>query len=242
MKTFIFPYKMYSKSGKVLAKTVETLRLRHTSRPKRSRVVVNWGSTTIPTWRCKVLNRPECVKKATNKLLTFRYLSEHGVSTPDWTTDKQVAAQWITDGSMVYARSIINGSGGQGIILCTDSSNLPDVPLYTKRVPAKHEYRVHVFADQVIDIQQKRKRNGVEGNKYIKNHSNGYVYARSDLNVPEVIPILGLAAVKALGLDIGAVDIGYVERTNTAVVYEVNTAPGLYGTTLNKYAEAILCL
>ena len=46
-----------------------------------------------------------------------------------------------------------------------------------------------------------------------------------------------VAAVRSLGLDFGAVDV--VERQNKAYVLEVNTAPGLVGTTLEKYVDAI---
>jgi glutathione synthase/RimK-type ligase-like ATP-grasp enzyme len=42
-----------------------------------------------------------------------------------------------------------------------------------------------------------------------------------------------------MGLDFGAVDIGHRLIDNQFFVFEVNTAPGLEGTTLDKYAKAI---
>ena len=47
-----------------------------------------------------------------------------------------------------------------------------------------------------------------------------------------------LKAIQALGLDFGAVDVGYNTRENKAYVYEVNSAPGLQGTTLTAYTNA----
>ena len=44
----------------------------------------------------------------------------------------------------------------------------------------------------------------------------------------------------AVGLKIGAVDIIWNELENKCYVLEINTAPGLEGTTLVKYTEAIL--
>ena len=44
-------------------------------------------------------------------------------------------------------------------------------------------------------------------------------------------------AIDAIGLDFGAVDVGYDEKTNTCVVYEINTAPGIEGSTVDWYAE-----
>jgi glutathione synthase/RimK-type ligase-like ATP-grasp enzyme len=49
-----------------------------------------------------------------------------------------------------------------------------------------------------------------------------------------------LAAVSALGLDFGAVDIIWNEREDKCYVLEVNTAPGLQGSTLENYANAIM--
>jgi glutathione synthase/RimK-type ligase-like ATP-grasp enzyme len=44
---------------------------------------------------------------------------------------------------------------------------------------------------------------------------------------------MAVAAVNTLGLDFGAVDIA--ECGDHAVVFEVNTAPGIDGTTVSKY-------
>jgi glutathione synthase/RimK-type ligase-like ATP-grasp enzyme len=114
-----------------------------------------------------------------------------------------------------------------------------ECPLYTLDTKAKHEYRIHVFNGMIIDSQQKKKRNDHEGGiRGIRNHANGWVYAREGVVFP--IPVLeqSLRAVKALGLNFGAVDIGYNELENTAYVYEVNSAPGLTGTTLDFYTNA----
>ncbi|MNY63636.1 hypothetical protein D3C86_2006230 [compost metagenome] len=47
-----------------------------------------------------------------------------------------------------------------------------------------------------------------------------------------------MLAVNAIGLTFGAVDVIWNEYRHQAYVLEVNTAPGLTGTTLEKYAEA----
>jgi glutathione synthase/RimK-type ligase-like ATP-grasp enzyme len=40
-----------------------------------------------------------------------------------------------------------------------------------------------------------------------------------------------------LGLDFGAVDIGHRIIDNKVFVFEVNTAPGIEGTTLQRYVN-----
>ncbi|GAG47489.1 unnamed protein product, partial [marine sediment metagenome] len=72
----------------------------------------------------------------------------------------------------------------------------------------------------------------------IRNTDNGWVYCRGGVDAPEAVITAAVRAVDCLGLDFGAVDIGYNEHYDRCAVFEVNTAPGLEGTTLDKYFEA----
>ena len=188
----------------------------------------------------KWLNRPQNVATAANKLKTFQQLSAHNVSVPDWTTDKTVAEQWISNGHKVFCRTTLTGHSGNGIIISTTVDELVDAPLYTKSVNKDKEYRVHVFNNKVIDYQQKKRKLNYDGpsTSGIRNHSNGWIYARNDIVLDERISTQALAAVSALGLDFGAVDI-CLSNSGNVFVFEVNTAPGLEGTTLTKYTEAV---
>lgn len=174
---------------------------------------------------------------------TFRILGGADVAIPDYTGFTEVAQQWIDEGHRVYGRKTLTGHSGQGIrIFELETITSPDFcPLYTKNTKAKYEYRIHVMAGEIIDEQQKKKRNDFEGGiSGIRNHANGWVFARTEVTIPEVVQEQAIKAVQALGLDFGAVDIGYREVDNKAFVYEVNTAPGLEGTTLQRYTEAII--
>jgi len=122
-------------------------------------------------------------------------------------------------------------------------NSLIRAPLYNKYVKKADEYRIHVFDGQIIDIQQKRARREVpneEVDYQIRNSHNGWVYCRDSVRCPDICRNLALDAVSALGLTFGAVDLGYNIHGQSCVVYEVNTAPGLEGTTVEKYYEAIL--
>lgn len=244
MRILIYPYKMYSKSGKILASALNTKRLRPEGR-YRSRyydLVINWGNTTIPYWYARILNKPEAVKKATNKLESFKLFKQHNVPTPEWTEDFEEAKNWVQQGNEVYCRQDLSGHSGSGIVVCSTVETMVSAPLFTKRVKAKYEFRVHVFKGQVIDFQQKKRRNGVETSGRIRNHGHGYIYARSEVCLPSSVENTSISAVAALGLDFGAVDIGYKASTEEAFAYEVNTAPGLVGTTIDRYKQAILSL
>jgi len=69
--------------------------------------------------------------------------------------------------------------------------------------------------------------------------TGGWVYARSDVAIPDMLCTIAMEAVLLLGLDFGAVDIGHKVNENKFFVFEVNTAPGLEGSTLDKYSKAI---
>lgn len=252
-RIILIGYKIGSRSLKNLQTNLKedqtdrrVLRVRKDSvRYKRrlSDKIIAWG----PTAPCPHTDATqEAAKKiASNKLLSFRKFTEHNVQCPEWTTDINVAAQWRVDGKTVVARHLLTSHSGKGIeILHPFEDGLgftPNAKLYVQYKKKKHEYRVHVFQSQVIDVTQKKKRVGHEGtNHQIRNHQNGWVYCRENVQEPEGIRELALAACAAIGLQSGAVDIIWNEKENKCYVLEINTAPGIEGTTCKKYTQSIL--
>lgn len=234
MKLYIFAHNKASEGAKLLAQKLEAKRIKHDGssfRPARTRLVINWGSSGLPAGiGDAVLNRNS--GRASNKLEAFNALKEAGVCVPNFTTTK-AEATW----ELGLARTILNGSSGRGILLWNRGEQIPDAPLYVEYIKKKHEFRVHVLRGNVIHVQQKKLKNGFEANK-IRSHDNGYVFAVNDIQVPENVKSQAVAAVAALGLDFGAVDVVYNAKQERAYVLEVNTAPGLCDTTATKYAEA----
>lgn len=219
--------------------------------------LINWGSSSFPqpnNWtldnpvrRFNILNSALAVKNASDKLRTFRAFSENNVNAPAWTDDPDLALRWLQDeGKTLVARTVLRGSGGEGIVILEpNTGDFTEAPVYTQYMKKKYEYRVHIFNGQVIDVQQKRhRRNGDEvgARSKIRNLANGWVFCRDDLQIDtDVNRLYNIAkdAVDALGLDFGAVDIIYNSHYDAYCALEVNTAPGLEGTTVTKYAEAI---
>jgi len=242
MSLKIFPYKSGSVSAKRLARSLNVLRVSSSYNARRSDVIINWGSSTPPhfRWMEQDLNKHEAIKLASNKLYTFTELTCKGFNhLPKFTTELDDAIDWCNNDNVVYCRTTLMGHSGRGIVIASNSNELVNAPLYTVKTKHKHEYRVHVFKDKVIDVQMKRKRNGSLGGSGIRNHSNGWVYARAEIVPPEELLSSSIEAVKLLGLDFGAVDIGHRLIDNKFFVFEVNTAPGLEGTTLDKYSKTI---
>ena len=230
--------------------------------------VLNWGNSERRFNDAEYINDPEAVAVASDKLRSARRFGASYIAQPEYTTDRTIAERWARGGEMVCTRRYLRACGGRGLSITRGTKQsdgdfegiearvrddgrptgtgrpgvLDDAPLYTKYVKKADEYRIHVFDGKVIDIQQKRKRQEVpndEVNYQIRNACNGWVFCRDDVTCPAQCLALARRAVSALGLDFGAVDIGYNRNADTSVVYEVNTAPGLEGTTLDKYHEAI---
>lgn len=253
----LYPYKLGSRSAKALATALGIKRVKPDGnyRLKRGHTLINWGNSKWPEFLDAarfpadyiinhILNHPLNVAISANKLAAFEVMHEHGVNIPRYTTSRDVARGWIQNRECgVVLRQVLNGHSGRGILLTSNLEQFdsyPDVPLYVEYIKKKHEYRIHVFKEEVIDIQQKKRRlgHGGEVNNQIRNHHTGWVYCRDDINTPHSsILDNAVAAVKSLRLDFGAVDVIWNDHHQTAYVLEVNTAPGLEGTTLNKYVE-----
>jgi hypothetical protein len=237
----VFPYKIGSQSAKVLANALHVKRVQDTYEPRRNDVIINWGrSSPVRYVRTDLdLNKHEAIAIASNKLRTFETLAAAGFEAlPIWCSGIMQACNWIEDGHKVYCRTNLTGHSGSGIVIASSVDQLVGARLYTQATKHKYEFRVHVFKDKVIDVQQKRRRLDYNGpDTGIRNHSNGYIYARSTVDYPDELLSSSIKAVQLLGLDFGAVDIGYRERDNKVFVFEINTAPGLVGTTLDKYAS-----
>lgn len=220
------------------------LRVRRTSLRYKRRLsdhIVAWG----PTTPCSHVNQEQETAKnlASNKLKAFQKFKEHNIPTPEWTTSTEIAQQWIDSGKTVIGRKLLCSHSGKGIVIFDQETITTNLycPLYVQYKKKKHEYRVHVFNKQVIDITQKKRKIGFENrNNQIRNHSNGWIYARENLEIPDNIHELALNACNALGLNSGAVDIIWNEKENKCYVLEINSAPGIEGSTCLKYSQAII--
>ena len=255
----IYPYKLGSRSAKNLAAKVTTIigaKVRRVKeqgkyRPKQRSIILNWGNGRTPLWLNagkQVSNMPTSVSRASNKITGFQAFKAAEIPTPEWTTDAAVARAWLADGSIVLSRKLLNSHSGRGIVINNpeQSNNLVSAPLYVKYKKKRKEFRVHVFNGQVIDLAEKRKfrqerrDEGFVG--LIRNHGNGWAFCRDSIAEPDGLRDQAIRSVSALGLNFGACDIIWNEKENKCYVLEVNTAPGLEGTTLERYARAVASL
>lgn len=254
---FIYPYKKGSNSVKELSKLLgaKQIKLENSKfKGSQEKLVINWGNsnTNEEVEKCVVLNKPEAVKLASNKLSFFLNIREYnnkhiqGVVIPEFTSRKEMAARYFNAGYTIVCRTVLNGHSGEGIVLMDPArhnlEDMPDCELYVLYIKKKSEYRVHVLNGQVVDVQKKVRRMDVPNdmvNWKIRNHDNGFVYARNEHveDVPPNVTENSVRAIAACGLNFGAVDVIYNENEGMSYVLEVNTAPGLTGETLAGYQK-----
>ena len=206
--------------------------------PRQYRHVINWGnSAPLAAGNYQLYNNPDKISRATNKLTAFRDMAAQGVSVPECVAELSDDRQGIW-----LARTVLAGSGGDGIVVIRPGDEVPVAPLYVKYIKKEKEFRLHVVRDEVIFVQQKKRRNGVEqtaDEKLIRNHDNGWVFAIEDVVAPDDLQEQAVMAVAALGLDFGAVDCVIGKDDNRPYILEVNTAPGIESPSLtNAYATA----
>lgn len=209
---------------------------------------INWGDTNPPPlarWAIQLNWNAENVDTAVDKSKFYELANEtNACRIAPWTTHPSVVMDWLNSGQHVIQRQYVSGSGGHGMSVLTDPYEFDSsARLWQLYVKKRHEYRVHVGLNSgddyaVIDWAQKRVRRDAENVSYqIRNSHSGWIFARYEEGVTEPhqdVLTQAVAAVRMIGLDYGAVDVGFNERMGEATVYEVNTAPGLEGTTLNR--------
>jgi hypothetical protein len=260
-------------------------------RGRTNDVLINWGSSEpIQGIRANIINKPQAVALASNKLATFETLADSDINIPKYVhlNSSVLELNLFRIATFFFAqpsqdtylfRTTATSSGGDGIYVMDSLAALvesmvddfggtsqdyflflhklvetspywADILSRTKFVSsyfnAKDEYRVHVFCGQAIHVQRKGLRTDDQRpdtpSFYIRNHANGFVFQVSDVNPPDSVIQASVNSVNALGLHFGAVDIRYNPQRNEYCVLEVNTAPALQGTTLERYRDSFVNL
>ena len=176
-----------------------------------------------------------------DKLFQYEWFAANEVSALPFTTSSEQVAEWLAGNNVVFARTLTRSSEGKGIIVLEPESPIVSAPVYTLYRKKKKEFRVHVYKDQIVAVLEKRKKKGLDNvDSRIRNTANGYVFCRDGVVEPEGLRELALKASKVTNSDFKGVDIGYNEKLNQLFCIEVNSAPGMEGSTINQYIEAIL--
>jgi len=240
MRLFVYPYNSNSESAKLLAEAIGAKRIRLSNSEYEYRpddLIINWGNSHCPY---PSLNRAEVLQNTVNKLCCFRKLRGKGFDAiPDyWTDPNDIPASAFP----IFCRTEVNGHDGSGIVVAMCRSDLVPAKLYT-RMLAGTEYRVTVFRGEVTDIQTKLPRNGVEvKDELVRTYANGWGFQRRAItgDIEDIIIALARDALRELDLDFAGFDIIYNPMQQRAYLLEANSAMGLEGGALDRFADAVL--
>lgn len=247
----LVPYNVYSRGARGISKA---LGIKIWNRQKRvlefkpGDRIINWGvfGNLPDSFVC--LNRPQFVNLAGNKFSAFEAMNGSGVRVPEYTGSYETAIEWVNAEEQVLGRKLRGSCGNDIQFFGEDLTMFSQSDFWVKYKKKKDEYRVHVFDGDIIHIQKKSLRmtddsgNPIDKSKIdfrIRNLSHGFIFKIHGLNPPVDVLEQAVKAVKALGLDFGAVDVIWNDFEGKAYVLEVNTAPGLEGSSIDAYAGAI---
>lgn len=242
----LLPYNAGSSSASALSAALGIKRLKqsHSRWSGVNGVVINWGNSVAPEgspWvgNAVVINPFEAVAVASDKLRYYEAVSDMFPEL-EFTTDMGVAQSWLNAGVSVVERHLLRASGGRGINLVkAGEGELTQAPVYVKYLKKVREYRAHVVFGEVVHVVEKRVRSeSVDNNFQIRNHDNGWVFCQENVEISDIGKGVAALAVDSCGLHFGAVDLLYNSLYDLYTPLEINTAPGLEGTTVTKYAEA----
>lgn len=227
------------------------LQLHHSLSTKRSQSLkaIALGLSTAKgrkIWRTAKLNPKRnnlFYGQSVNKIVQYNYFKANDIPSLEFTTDKEVVDNWLTDGATVFGRTLLNSSCGKGIVILNEESeDIPDCKVYTLYKKKKREFRVHVYKDTVVAVVEKKRKKEFTGERdtKIRNLANGYVFCQSVENEPEGLRPLARRAAKVSPSHFRGVDIGYNEKKDELFVIEVNSAPGIQGSNVTAYINTII--
>lgn len=262
-RVVIYPYKMKSRSASKLQEFLERedadcIRVYpdRDYRPRKNDLIIGWGSGNWPAWRREAdrtntlwLNPSDKIDHAINKPTTFSLFKAAHVACPEFTSRIGKARQWLDNGLTVLARQELEGHDGSGLVIISNPEDLVKAELYTLYENKTAEYRVHVFQGEVFWAQERAPIENEDSKYYtatpdkkIRTSSKGWALYVANASCPRRCKTEAVKAISALDLDFGCVDIGYNQREETPVCYEVNTAPELTDRTCRAYAQQIMKL
>lgn len=258
----VLPYMKGSESVNNLANALNCKKIKLENsklKDNPNRIVINWGNSQFdisPYPNTTFLNPPEVIAKIINKRNFFQLIEEYNsnvdddekVSIPEYTTDKEIAKDWLREKFDIVVRQRLTAHSGEGIELLLapneneDIPEVPEAPLYTKYIKKQDEYRVHIIKGVITDIQRKARNLNLSGsvtNYQIRNYSNGFIFVRNNLSVPDEVINQCHKAFIASGLDFGAIDVIWNNHRKAAYILEINTACALKSRiSLSRYADA----
>lgn len=249
MSTFLLYHQAARHSAPRLASYMGITAQMTYDRDERPDFLIRYGTARAVSRRPaeRTINRRSRLIRYSTRLGQYNLLQRAGVNIPPHCTTRDSipdALPAVPHG--LFARDFTEGRqqmAGRGLTHYGVGDAIGNHDLYTPCIDRSAQYRVHVCMGRTR-TRQLIPTEAEAADQPIWNLNAGFTF-RVPIdgdNLNPAIPNAGVAAVTALGLDFGAVDIlvpsQAVRNTyGSAVVLEVNTAPGLSDASLEWYAR-----
>jgi hypothetical protein len=178
-----------------------------------------------------------------DKLHQYKFFRKNNLNFPWFSESKEIVTQMMQNGAIkaVLCRVLLQGQEGHGIVIADNSAELVDAPVYVQYQEKTLEYRVNLFRGKVVNVREKRRKNGFDGGEpRIRNVENGYVYCIPRGRIPPDVLTTAIQASRVTDSDVVGVDVAYNADNDEHFIIEVNSAPSLEGVTVEDYAAAII--
>lgn len=193
--------------------------------------VIRWGTTKTGRNINEVLQPRNGIILAADKLLCRKTLLENEIPCPQIYTERSFSYPLI-------ARKQKHRMGSYFYFVENEKdlefAKRKGAIYWQEYIEKDSEYRVHVFLNKVLAVQEKV---GDKSKSKNWNHTAGFVFEVLKWNnIPKGICKLAVDAIEITGLHFGAVDI--ISKDGNFYVLEINTAPGLEEYMTDKYEKA----
>lgn len=171
------------------------------------------------------INKKEALALARNKHDTLVAFMVNGLPRPNFAINPSALRRPLLGRKFYHSK-------GSDIVFIKEGQTIPKCDYYIEFMPVEDEFRYHIVGYQCVNASIKY---GGDKKAYCRNLETGWKF--KDVKVDTSLYNLSLMAVKALGLDFGAVDI--IISKGKPYLLEVNTAPGLIERRVKKYAKEL---
>ena len=202
-------------------------------------VLIRWGSRVAMPQAQIEINPVGAISRASDKVRALEIMRNEGLNVVPFFTDYETLRANYGPRCTVLGRSR-TGYGGKDIVVY-HSGQRPTRhhDFYSVWIDTPREYRVHVVGEKVVRVQGKYlDYPDKAGDGFIRNYAHGYRFRAPKNELHYRRRNDAIAAVKALGLHFGAVDMLVIGNADHYIL-EVNTAPACSPLTARCYAGEI---
>lgn len=201
---------------------------------------IRWGNSHNHGANDTVLNSASLIRTCSNKRLFSTLLTDNRVA------HVQYHKGFTPDRFPVVVRTVVNGMGGEGIVVCFDREDFEakySNSLWSYWYKFTFELGVHVLGGEIVRVFKKVREDGASDEEFpIRNFHRGYSFSLRDASKYEKLKGVVDLFYSIMPIQMTRLDIGWDAEEKTYRIIEANTAPSLSANenTLDIYTDFLI--